>query len=136
MLINVPKDLGRPEPIMAGIYKAAVTNVKVDKSKSSENMLIKPELTIQSQSDADGKKVMGRKVFDNWTVAETSIGIWASHYKALTGEDLPSGQFEIDEFINMITSKISNKECIIQIEVETKDDVSRNRIKRYSAISA
>ena len=137
MLINVPKDLGKPEPVMAGIYKVLVTGVKVDQSKSgSGNMLIKPELTIQTQNDADGKKVLGRKVFDNWTVAEQSIGIWATSYKALTGEDLPSGQFELDEFINMITSKIQGKECLIMIEVETKEDVSRNRIKKYSALAA
>ena len=134
MLINVPKDLGRVEPVMAGIYKAAVTGYKVEKSKSSENMIIKPELTIQTQNDADGKKVMGRKLFDNWTVAEQSIGIWANNYKALTGEDLPTGQFELDEFVNRVTSKISGRECLVQIEVETKDDISRNRIKRYSAI--
>ena len=135
MLINVPKDLGRPEPVMPGIYKVTVTGFKAETSKSgSGNMLIKPELTIQTQNDADGKKVMGRKLFDNWTVAEQSIGIWANNYKALTGEDLPTGQFELDEFVNRVTSKISGRECLVQIEVETKDDISRNRIKRYSAI--
>jgi len=134
MLINVPKDLGRGQVVMSGIYKVVVTAVKVDKSKSSDNMLIKPEFTIQTQTDANGGKVLGRKVFDNWTIAEKCLGIWNNGYKALTGHDLPSGDFEMDEFINRVTSDIQGKECLIQIEVQAGDQGERNVIKRYTAI--
>jgi hypothetical protein len=134
MLINIPKDCGKPQLVLSGIYKVLVTGIKVDKSKSSENMLIKPELTIQTQSDANGQKVMGRKLFDNWTVAESSIGIWANHYRALTGNDLPVGEFEIDEFINRITSDIQGKEALVQVEVQTNDQGERNVVKRYTKL--
>lgn len=138
MLINVPKNLG-PQPVMAGIYLVSCTGAKVDKSKSSDNMVIKPEFSIQNQVDADGNKIQGRKLFDNWTIAEQCLGIWNSGFKALTGiglDELMGGQsVEIDELINRITSDIQGKQCLVQVVVEESERGPRNTIKKYTPVA-
>ena len=121
MLINIPTSLKNNTTVMAGIYKVVVSGCKVEKSKNSDNMIIKPELTILTQTDANGEKVIGRKLFDNWTVAEQCLGIWNNGYKALTGkglEEVMGGKsLEMDEFMNRITSDIQAKECLVQINL-------------------
>lgn len=153
MLINIPKNLNTIEPVMAGIYKVSVTGHKVEKAKSSDNLIIKPELTIQTQTDAMGNKVLGRKLFEQWVVAEANLPIWNTAFKALTGKELNQlgvEAMEVDEFCNLITSMISGKECLVDVQVKHQkkvgdkyescapddpDNQPRNFVKKYSAIA-
>jgi hypothetical protein len=147
MKISVPKDVGAGNVIHAGIYRFRATGTKVAKSQNSDNMLINVEFTCQSPTDSEGGKVMGRKLFETWTVAEQCLSIWNNGYKALTGHDIPMGDYEIDEFLNRITSDITNKECIIELGIEYQHKgtdgkwtscapdaegvVPRNKVKKY-----
>jgi len=136
MLIKVPTNVGAGNLVPAGIYKVAFTGYKVRTSEAG-NFCIAPEYTIQTQQAPDGSKVLGRKMFDNWTVTEASIGIWNNAYKALCGRDLPAGDFEVDEFANRVTSDCQGKEMLIQVEIKPdRNEVDRNVIKKYSAIGA
>lgn len=136
MLINVPKNVGSGNLVPAGVYRVCWTGYKTRTSEAG-NFCIAPEFTIQTQQAPDGSKVQGRKLFDNWTVTEASIGIWNTAFKALTGSDLPEGNFEIDEFANRVTSMCSGKEMIVLVEIKPdRNEVDRTVIKKYSAIGA
>lgn len=137
MLINVPKNLSSGfETVPAAIYKAAVTGYKVGTSKAG-NPKIDVELTIQTQGPDESVKTIGRKVFDTFTISEAALPVVNTKYKALTGMDLPAGQFEVDEFINMITSNILNKTSLVQVTLDPRQDDPeqfRNNVKKYSHI--
>ena len=151
MKISVPKEMNTNNVFPAGIYRFTIsTTPKVDKSASSDNLLIKPEFTCMTPVGPDGSKTQGRKVWDNWTVAPQCLPIWNNAFKALTGADIPAGDFEIDEFVNMITSQVTGKECILEIGIDYQkkdaagkwvkcgpddpDVVQRNRIKKAMSV--
>jgi len=133
MKISVPKDLNSFSVVPAGIYRAAVTGYKCGTSAAG-NPKISVEMTIQSDGP-NGEKTVGRKVFDNLTLTENALGIVDSKFKALTGDNLPVGDFEIDEFMNMITSRINGREAVIEVTITSGDNGERNNIKKMTAIS-
>lgn len=136
MLIKVPTNVGSGNLVPAGVFKVMFSGYKTRTSEAG-NFCIAPEYTIQTQQAPDGSKVLGRKLFDNWTVTESSIGIWNTAFKALTGQDLPAGDFEIDEFCNRVTSMCQGKEMLVQVEIKPdRNEVDRNVIKKYSAVGA
>lgn len=133
MIINVPKNLGNNN-VPPGIYRVVCTGCKT-RTSAAGNLCLGPELTIQNQGPDDSVKTVGRKVFANWTLTEESLPIVNTAYKALTGQDLPAGSFEIDEFASLITSNIQNKECLVEVQLRTgQDGVERNDIKKWVKI--
>lgn len=134
MLINVPKDLKSSNVVPPAIYRVRCTAFKT-RTSAAGNLCISPELTIQNQGPDESVKTVGRKVFDNWTLTEDCLPIINTAYKALTGMDLPAGQFEIDEFVGMVTSNILNREALVQVEIKPdQNGVERNQIKRWTRI--
>lgn len=134
MKINIPKDVGKPQSVPPGIYRVRVTGSKIRTSQSG-NLCVGPELTIQNQGPDESVKTVGRKVFDNWTLAESSIGIVNTAYKALTGHDLPAGEFELDELANRITSDVLNREAIVEVVIAPDlNGVDRNSVKKWTKI--
>lgn len=135
MLINIPKSVGQNN-VPPAIYKVLCTGVK-HRTSQAGNLVIQPELTIQNQGPDASVKTIGRKLFGNWTLTEDSLGIVNTGYKAFTGHDLPAGDFEVEQLIDMISNDILNKECLVQVEMRTgTDGVERNDIKKYTKISA
>lgn len=136
MFINItPESIAGPAPVPAAIYRAVVSGYKVGTSQN-DNPKINVEFTIQNQGPDETVKTIGRKVFDNWTLTEACFGMINTKFKSLTGNALPLGQFSVDEFANMITSQISNKECLIQVVVVPGTNGPMNNIKAISAMPA
>jgi hypothetical protein len=134
MFINItPETLQGPAPVPAAIYRALVSGATV-KTSQNGNPMISVELTIQSQGPDESVKTIGRKVFDNWTLIESCLGMINSKFKALTGQDFEQRQYSIDEFANMITSRIQNKECLIQVTVTPGTNGPMNNVKTLSAL--
>lgn len=138
MKISITKDaIASNNTVPPGLYKVSVTGHKVRTSQTG-NLVIAPEFTITTQEAPDGTKVHGRKLFGNWTITEAAIGIVNTGYKALTGTDLPLGDLEIDELVNVITSNIQGKECLLDVELRpnpTNPEQMFNNIKKFVKIS-
>lgn len=134
MFINIPKpeDL-LPKPVSAGVYQANVTGTNVKQTQKGDPM-ISVEYTITSQGADPEEKTIGRKVFDNLIINEQSLWKIAIVVKALTGQDLPTGQMSVDEFINLITSAIQGKSCLIRVDTETYEGVVRNRVREVKRL--
>lgn len=133
MRINVPKNLGI-QTIPPAVYRVRCTGYKTRTSQKG-NLCINPELTVQTQGPDETVKTIGRKIFDGWTMTEESLPVVNAAYKALTGEDLPAGEYEIDEFVAIITSRILNREALVQVDIGLDQaGVERNNIKRWTKI--
>lgn len=133
MRINIPQNIGQNN-VPPAIYKVRCTGVKSRNSQAG-NLVIVPELTIQTQGPDESVKTIGRKLFGNWTMTEDSLPVVNTAYKALTGRDLPVGDFELEELVLRISNDILNKECLVQVEIrKSPDGVDRNDIKRWTKI--
>lgn len=133
MRINVPKNIGQNN-VPPAIYRVVCTGHK-QRNSAAGNLVIAPELTIQNQGPDETIKTIGRKLFGNWTLTEESLPIVNTGYKALTGEDIPAGDFELEELAILIGNNILNKTCLVQVELRKgPDGVERNDIKRWTKI--
>ena len=131
MLIKVsPKDL-QPTPLPEGVYKSTMQCTV--KTAASGNLMVSVEHTVTTQGPDLTEKTIGRKVFDNLVLTEESLWRVNSTFKAVTGEDLPEGEFEIDELAGIISSRLSNQEATIQVKNEVRKDTGevQSRIKKY-----
>ena len=133
MRINVPKNLGQ-NTVPPAIYRVIVTGSKT-RNSAAGNLVVAPELTIQNQGPDESVKTIGRKLFGNWTLTEEALSVVNAGYKALTGNDLPAGDFELEELAIRICNDILNKSCLVQVEIRKgQDGVDRNDIKRWTRI--
>jgi hypothetical protein len=116
MKIHVPKGLG-PQPVPGGSYRARISKVELGVTKSSGKDMINFEYTILSNGPG-GETTIGRKVFDNPVVQENTMWRINIPFQACTGEELPEGDYSIDEFFMIIKNSCLNKEVIVDVAVE------------------
>lgn len=118
MNINVTKEaLQGPPAIPSAIYKGVISGSNTRQSKN-DNTVLNLEVTIASQGPDPEVNTVGRKVFISMTMTEKAIGIVARDYKGITGQDMPLGNFTVDELIGRITSDCMNKEVLVQVETK------------------
>jgi len=120
MKIAVPKDLGY-SPIPDGVYRASITGYKVRTSEKG-HPLIGLELTLLTESPDPNVSTVGRKVFTNLTMTEESLWWSNSFFRAVHGKDIPEGEYEVDELINLLTSHLLQGEVLVRIQEGTGPD--------------
>lgn len=134
MKISVPENLG-PIPVPEGIYKALISKADV-KTTSTNKPMIVVEFTLQSAHPNSSEVTIGRKVFDNMVIQAENLWRTNITYKAACGEDLPKGDFEIDELIAIITSKLQGASVMVKVGVEMYEGQPQNRVKEVKKIQA
>ena len=109
-------------PMPKGIYRFEVPHkLKVEKSKSSDNMLIK--LSLKCVSDDNDGEYLGKTVFDNLVISQKtewklnafaiSSGLYTAESLKADGqidtEDFEPGEYEVTASIDVETSTFNNK---------------------------
>lgn len=115
MLIKVPKaDEMRqvPEPVAAGIYPGDVTHLKPGTSKAGN-----PKLDVGITLGAENVK--GRMVWETLTFTDKAIWKVNDWHRALTDRDIPEGDYEVDELINLMSNLLTNAALILKVTLET-----------------
>lgn len=132
MFIKIPpKEELLPPPISPGIYRAS-SQAKVSKTPKGDPMIV-VEFTITSQGPNPSEKTIGRKVYENLPVMEKTLWKIAATVKALTGQDLPEGDVNLEEFCLMLTSALSNRDAMLKIDVENYEGKKNNKVKEIIA---
>lgn len=136
LIVPNAKELSGFGTLPPAIYRVMFASYKVKSSKAG-NTMICPEFTVLSQGPDESVKTVGRKLFDNWVLCEASLGVVNSAYKALSGQDLPEGEFEEAQLVEIITNNVMGKEVLVDVRIEPgTDGKDRNVIKKYLPISA
>ncbi len=135
MKIHVAKDLN-PGPITSAKYGAEITKMKPGLSKA-KNPKIEVELTIITKGpNGDKEKTIGRKVFDNLTLTENALWKVGAAFKAVTGKDLPEGDYTCDELTNLITSAMTGKSVCVSLSLDQNEGYKpKNKVDSYAPMS-
>lgn len=139
MKINVPENMG-PQPVPDFVYKASITKTEV-KAALTGSLMVVCEYTILSEGNDPTQNTVGRKVFDNLVLQESTLWKVNIAVKAATGQNIPKGDYEIDELAGLISNLLLNKEVMLKIGTEnikregvvTED--KRNVVKEIRAIA-
>ena len=120
------------DPIPAGLYTFEVANdLKIEKSKSSANQVVKLELVVQDEGD-----FRGRKVFDNLVIcadpATRSKTDWKiAQFAVATGLYTKDTLDEID--LDAFKGAVLN--AVVGVEASTnqitKEVKQKNKVKEY-----
>lgn len=119
------EDLGG-KPVEPGIYEALLRSELVE-SKTGKPM-VKVTYTLAGTSPS-GRSVAGRKVFDNIVLQIETLWKLNQPYKAVVGDDLPEGDFTIDELYGLFKEATENKRVSIDVITEPYEDRETNRVK-------
>jgi hypothetical protein len=127
--MNVNKEnKGGSAPVPPGLYEARIS-YKVDKTKDGSKDMLKIEYTLIGK-DPTGKSVVGRKAFDNITYEDSMVWKWNAIYQAVTGEELPDGNFTFDELVGLVGEVINNKVVKIELETSSYEGKENNKVKK------
>ena len=106
-----------PTAVPSGFYKGNITGNKTRTSRN-DNLVLNLEITLTTQGLDESVKTIGRKVYLGMTMSEAAIGIVNRDYKGITGNDLPTGDFTVDELVARITSDCMGTPVAVQIETK------------------
>lgn len=120
------------KPVEPGIYEARI-NSELTTSANGKPMA-KVTYTL-SGTNPSGKSVAGRKVIENIVFSNETLWKVNQPYKAIMGEDIPEGDFTVDELYGLFKETTENKRVSIEVIIEPyqdKDgnDKESNRIKK------
>lgn len=120
------------KPVEPGIYEARF-NSELTTSSTGKSM-VKATYTLSGQMPS-GKNALGRKVVDNIVLQQEVLWKLNQPYHAATGEDLPEGDFTVDELYNLFKDATENKRLNVEVSTEPFTDKNgdakeSNRIKK------
>jgi hypothetical protein len=119
---QVSSDQGTFEPLPEGDYVATVFEVKLAKSKTSNNEYYNWTFQVQTPS-----RFRNRRLFHITTLAEQSLWNLKQTIEAVTGEPLV-GDYDPSEHIR----EYLGRPVLLRVTQEEYQGTMRNRVKRVS----
>ena len=132
MKIHVPKDMSSP-PVPPAGYRGSVTGFRV-KTSQEGNPYILWEVTLLSQAPNAEINTVGRRVFDQTTLTESSLWRLGQLLDAVD-ESMEEGEYTPDEIVAIVTPKVLNKELFIVVTVEPYQGSNRNKIAEFRKLT-
>jgi hypothetical protein len=136
MQIKVPDKMGGEIRVVPGSpYEAVVGDVFVGQSQTKN-----PKATIRwiLNSEPIGAiadpPTTGETLLDTYPLQENSIWRFNNTYRALTGENLPQGDYDETTFLNLVKSAIVGLNAKLIVDVEPRQDTGeeRNKVSKVS----
>lgn len=120
------------QPVEPGIYEARFNSEMV--TSSTGKPMVKATYSLFGVAPS-GANVTGRKVFDNIVIQQETLWKLNQPYAAVKGEDLPEGDFTVDELYQIFKDVTENAKLTVDVGTESytgKDEVEkeRNNIKK------
>ncbi len=111
-----------------GVYRATITGRRIGTSRRGQNPVMSIEFTLNSQGPNPESRTVGKCVYDNITFTEDSIWKANTLYSAVTGRDIPEGDYTPDELFALLWNVCQGKEVIITVADETYEGITRPRV--------
>lgn len=120
------------KPVESGVYEARFNSELT--TSSTKKPMIKATYTLSGKMPS-GKNALGRKIIDNIVLQQEVLWKLNQPYHAATGEDLPEGDFTVDELYALFKDVTENKRFSIEVTTEPFTDKEgkqreNNRIKK------
>lgn len=130
--MSVRKEDLSGKPVEPGIYEARFNTEMV--TSSTGKPMVKATYTLFGSSPS-GANVAGRKVFDNIVIQQETLWKLNQPYASVMGEDLPEGDFTVDELYNIFKDATENAKLNVEVGTESYtgkdgDEKERNNIKK------
>jgi len=127
--ISVPENVGGELRVLPeDTYEAAIQDIFYGLSQSKQ-----PKITvkwvIQSEysgtKDKDYQSTVGENVLEAYSLQPNALWKLNTLYKTITGDRLPQGDYEPDDFVQMLKDNLIGSEALI--DVVTEDMVGSDR---------
>jgi len=119
--ITVPDDLGGDLKVFPeGVYDFVLKDIILGTSQAN-----KPKLTFRwiCQSEAENAKeiddyesLMGETVLDSYSLQSQALWKLNSIYKQMTKEQLPQGDYEMDEFVGLVKDALDGASARVAVQ--------------------
>lgn len=129
--ITVPEDLGGELRVLPeDTYEASIQDIFYGMSKTSGA----PKLTVKwvVQSEYSGKhgedyvSTVGENVLEAYSLQPNALWKLNNLYKTTTGERLPQGDYQPEEFVDMVKNALIGAECLIDVMTDSSQGRERS----------
>jgi len=127
MKIIVPKDLGGE----LRLFPACVVRATLEKVMLGQSRNKQPKATFRYTITEEGEGVkegepsaIGEAVLETYSLQEQSMWKINSVYKEVTGERIPQGDFNVEEFEAMLNEALTGTEWDLYVEPQIPQDGS------------
>lgn len=129
MKVVVPKDLGGTlRNDLYGTFEAVISDMFLGKSQA-EQPKITARYTLKSEMEAPHEgSTVGETVLESFSLQEQAIWKLNDLYKLITGDRLPQGDFELEEFFEKIKGACVGKELFLSLAIG-KDNNNNDRVE-------
>ena len=126
MQISVPTDLGGELRKLEGVAVAQISDLMFGKSKAGHpKMTIKYLITEEMDSIPDGEPpTIGEPVLETYSLQSKALWKLNNLYKDVTGERIPQGDIDYEEFQAMLIETLIGKAFSLILELEIPGDGS------------
>lgn len=121
MKIRVPENVeGELRIIPDDTYKANVKDIFLGKSGTGNpKITVKYIITTETSKPVAGEpSTIGEVILETMSLQEQALFNVAGLYKACTGEKLPMGDYEMEEFVEIIKKNCLGSELFITVKKE------------------
>jgi hypothetical protein len=132
MRISIPENVGGELRVLPeDTYEASIQDLFYGLSQT-KNPKITMKWVVQSEysgkHDKDYQSTIGENVLESYSLQTKAVWKLNSLYKQITGEKLPMGDYEPEEFTSMIKEALVGAECMI--DVAKNEEGTRSEIKQ------
>lgn len=136
--INVPENVGGELRVLPeDTYEVAIQDLFYGISRTSQQPKITIKWVVQSEysgkHDKDYISTVGENVLEAYSLQPNAIWKLNGLYKTVTGERLPMGDYEPEEFVGMVKDALKGFEAMADIATDSSSGDERSVIKNLVA---
>jgi hypothetical protein len=118
MRITIPEDIDNSLKLLPnGHCTAILTNLVIGKSKTG-NPKATAMYTVTSEMFEDPSEgtTVGEKVLETFSLQPQALFNINGLYKSVTGENIPQGDYDLEEFVNIVLEVVKGQEFNLILE--------------------
>lgn len=136
MKIHVPQDLGTKLRVLPeDTYKAIVSDIFIGLAKSSGQPKMTVKWTVQSECSIekirkakDYQSTVGENVLDEYSLQEQALWRLNDTYLELTGDRLPEGEYNEEQFKDILKKSLVGLAGSIRLETDTTNQGNKRSV--------
>ena len=134
MKIHIPKDIGDELPLLPdGPCTAVPKDISSKKSSKSGTVMLYVKWIVTSEMYTDDEKSsIGEPILDGYALVDQALWRLNNLYKEATGEDIPEGDYEVEDIVNLVKEKIIGIEFNLLLQAETYEGKTRTKVQAVS----
>jgi hypothetical protein len=137
MKFIVPDEIGSSLRVLPNdTYEAEIQKIMFGES-STKNPKVTLKLIIQSEpTENDGEPTIGEAILETCSLQPQAMWKLNDWYKGATGERLPAGDFDQEDFLTMLDEALIGSRWNILVETKDINGEERSQIDKFHPIKS